>query len=166
MKHLVTGLTIVAALSGCAAFHQPAQFALEDYPGDTPLERKLAQVNLEHNRARACGNGALCQRWMPSREELAAASAYDCKAYVMSKAYALQDAGIDASRMRLAQFGITGGSHVVLVVDDRYVLDNLDGNVRQIREYARFDPVVASLPWTLMARKAAPVPTLSQANYD
>jgi len=52
------------------------------------------------------------------------------------------------------------------VVDDRYVLDNLDSSVRQVREYARFDPVLASLPWILMARRAAPVPTLSQANYD
>jgi hypothetical protein len=163
MKVLLTGVMILAALSGCAFFDQPAHFATEDYPGATPLERLLAQVNLEHNLAPACGGNSRCQLRLPSREELSASNFFDCKAYVMSKAYALQDAGIDESRMRVARFDLMDASHVVLVVDQRYVLDNLDGSVRQLREYARFEPVLASLPRPLMARKLERLPTVSQA---
>jgi hypothetical protein len=156
----MTGLMILVVLSGCAVFDQPAHFALEDYPGATPLERLLAKVNLERNRAPACGGNSFCQSALPSREELAATDFFDCKAYVMSKAYALQDAGIDESRMRVAQLDLMEGPHVVLEVDQRYVLDNLDSSVRQLREYARFEPVLASLPW---ARKPGRLRMVSQA---
>lgn len=163
MQQFVGGMILLSALAGCAAFDRPAQFSLDDYPGSTPLERTLARVNLEQNRAHSCGAGALCQLSMPSREELAAANFYDCKAYVMSKAYALEDAGIDASRMRVALFRFATGSHVVLVVDERYVLDNIDGSVRQLREYSNFQPMLANLPPTLMARSPA---RLRLASWD
>jgi len=91
----MAGLMIFGALSGCAVFDQPAHFTLADYPGATPLEHLLAKVNLEQNRAPACGGNSLCQLALPSREELASTNFFDCKAYIMGKAYALQDAGID-----------------------------------------------------------------------
>jgi len=65
--------------------------------------------------------------------------------------------------MRVAQLDLMDGPHVVLEVDQRYVLDNLDSSVRQVREYVRFDPVLASLPWTLMARKPGRLPMVSLA---
>ena len=166
MKHLMTGLMISAALSGCAIFDQPAHFAVDDYPGATPLERLLAKVNLEQNRAPSCPGKPLCQLALPSREELAGTYLFDCKAYVMGKAYALQDAGIDESRMRVAQLDRIDGAHVVLVVDHRYVLDNLDSSVRQVREYARYEPVLTPLPRVLMASKPGPIPLASLAREN
>ncbi len=165
MKHPIAIMTILAALSGCAAFDQPMQFALENYPGDTPLERTLAKANLEKNRNPGCGGTSLCQLTLPNREELAVANWFDCKAYVMSKAYALQDAGIDESRMRVAQFDLIDQSHVVLVVDEHYVLDNLDSSVRRLREYTHLEPVLASLPSTLMARNRGQLPVVAQKRW-
>lgn len=153
MKRTIAAL-IAAALAGCASFDQPAVFALEDYPGATSFERTLWKTNLELNRLRACGANRLCQTSLPSREELAAAGALDCKGYAMGKAYALQDAGVNESRMQVALMQYMGTPHVVLVVDNRYVLDNMDSTVRPLAEYERFSPVLASLPADLMARKS------------
>ena len=47
-------LIIVALLPACASFEQPANFALNAYPGETSLEKTLNQVNLEANRALPC----------------------------------------------------------------------------------------------------------------
>lgn len=139
------------AISGCAAFQEPARFPAERYAGDTPLESTLSQVNVEANRAPACALISPCQASLPSRDELARTRFLDCKGYAMAKAYALQDAGIDASRMRAAELELMGRRHVVLVVDERYVLDNLNDSVRRIEEYRRFQPVLAALPAALMA---------------
>lgn len=160
----MTGMIVLSAFTGCAAFDHPAQFALDEYPGRTSLERTIAKAHLEQNRARGCAANSVCQRSMPSREELAAESHFDCKAYVMSKAYALQDAGIDESRMRVARIDFAIGPHVVLVVDERYVLDNNDSNVRQWDEYALFAPVLARLPPILMERQPWPSRAMFQDN--
>lgn len=71
----------------------------------------------------------------------------------MAKAYALQDAGVDESRMRIAELKLMERSHVVLVVDERYVLDNVYSAVRGLHEYERFHASerLATLPVTLMA---------------
>jgi hypothetical protein len=152
MKMLILAL-LGAALGGCAAFEQPAPFALERYPGATPHERLLEKVNFEANLRHPCAQIRRCQEALPSREELQASAFLDAKGYAMAKAYALQDAGVDESRMRIATFNLMGRSHVVLVVDERYVLDNAHGAVRALHEYQRFDVPerLASLPVTLMA---------------
>ena len=154
MKHLLFAL-VAATAAGCAAFQEPARFPAERYAGDTQLERMLSQVNMEANRAPACALISPCQASLPSREELARTHFLDCKGYAMAKAYALQDAGVDASRMRIAELELMGRGHVVLVVDERYVLDNLDDNVRRLTEYRRFQPVLAALPAPLMAGSPA-----------
>ncbi len=141
----------VLAVAGCAAFQEPARFSAERYAGDTPLERTLSKVNVETNRVAACALVSPCQLDLPSREELARTRFLDCKGYAMAKAYALQDAGIDPSRMRVAGMELMGRQHLVLVVDERYVLDNLDDSVRRIEEYRRFQPTLAALPAPLMA---------------
>ncbi len=153
MKRLI--LACVALLAGCAAFEQPASFPVDRYAGDTLLERVLSRANVEANRAPACALISPCQASLPSREELARAHFLDCKGYAMAKAYALQDAGIEASRMRIAELDLMGRPHVVLVVDERYVLDNLDDNVRRLADYRRFEPVLAALPAVLMAGSPA-----------
>jgi hypothetical protein len=145
MRPLILALA-VATLSGCAAFDEPAGFGPDRYAGDSPLQRLLAKVNVEANRAPPCALLSPCQADLPSRAELARSTFLDCKGYVMSKAYALEDAGIDTSRMRVAQVERLGRPHVVLVVDGRYVLDNLDANLRSLDDYGRFDPVLAALP--------------------
>ena len=161
MPIFVMGMMILSAFAGCANFEQPAHFAVDEYPGGTRLERVLAKINLEQNRFPSCGRDSICQSGLPTREEVTTAVRFDCKAYVMSKAYALQDAGIDASRMRVAQMDFARASHVVLVVDERYVLDNLDSTVRPISEFARFQPVLAELPANLMARDSESRRTVS-----
>jgi hypothetical protein len=154
MRSLVFAAAMVV-LAGCAAFQEPVRFPAERYTGETPLERTLSQVNIEANRAPGCALISPCQATLPSRDELARTRFLDCKGYAMAKAYALQDAGIEANRMRIAELELMGRRHVVLVVDERYVLDNLDDSVRRIEEYRRFQPVLAALPATLMAGSAA-----------
>lgn len=141
----------IVVLGGCAAFHRPPQFALERYEGATPFERLLAKVNREENLNRPCGGNRLCQQALPSRAEIQSALSFDCKAYTMAKAYALQDAGVAASRMRTAVFPFLGGRHMVLVVDERYVLDNFYQHVRPIEEYLALSPQLLPLPVVLMA---------------
>jgi predicted transglutaminase-like cysteine proteinase len=145
MNRLIA-LCAALLLPGCAAFQQPAAFAPERYAGETELQRLLARVNLEANRAQPCALLSPCQSDLPTRAELARSTFLDCKGYVMSKAYALEDAGIDGSRMRVARVEVMGRPHAVLVVDGRYVLDNLDANVRRLGDYERFSPVLAALP--------------------
>jgi len=41
-------------------------------------------------------------------------------------------------------------THVALVVDERYVLDNFYDGVRRIEEYKRLHPSFAALPEVLM----------------
>lgn len=149
MRSLVLASAVFVA--GCAAFQEPARFPVDGYAGETLLERVLSRVNVEANRSPACALISPCQAGLPSREELARTHFLDCKGYAMAKAYALEDAGIDASRMRIAELDLMGRTHVVLVVDERYVLDNFDDNVRRLAEYRRFQPVLAALPATLMA---------------
>jgi predicted transglutaminase-like cysteine proteinase len=146
-------LIAAAALSGCAAFDRQAEFPLERYPGATAYLQLLEKVNLEANLHRPCAQIRRCQEGLPSREELQRAAFFDAKGYAMAKAYALQDAGIDESRMRLADFKLMDRSHVVLVIDERYVLDNVYNAVRSLDQYQRFHVPerLASLPVTLMA---------------
>ena len=139
-----------AVLCGCAAFERPAEFALDRYPGDTQQERLLAKVNVEANRNRPCAQLTRCQRELASREVLREARFYDGISYAMAKSYALQDAGIDESRLRIAQFNVLNQTHIALVVDERYVLDNFDDAVRRIDEYRRLNPSFAALPEALM----------------
>ena len=72
----------------------------------------------------------------------------------MHKVYALQDAGINEGRLKVAIFEMMGKPHAVLVVDNRYVLDNLDSNIRSYSDYARFEPMLAAIPANLVARPA------------
>lgn len=139
-----------ALLSACATFERPAAFAPEAYPGATPFEKTLNQVNIEANRAEPCPLDT-CQSGLPSRAELARAGFIDCKGYVMRKAYALEDAGIGSDRLKVATFQTMGKTHAVLVVDNRYVLDNLDGTIREYSEYVRFEPLLAAIPGNLVA---------------
>jgi predicted transglutaminase-like cysteine proteinase len=150
MKVLVFALA-GAALSGCAAFDRQAEFPLERYPGATAHERLLEKVNLEANLHRPCAQIRRCQEALPSRAELQATAFLDAKGYAMAKAYALQDAGVDESRMRIATFNLMNRSHVVLVVDERHVLDNAQSRVRRLEDYARFRVARRDLPATLMA---------------
>ena len=143
-------LLVVAALSGCAWFERPADFALERYPGGTEYERLLAKVNTEVNQNRPCAQLTRCQRALPTREALSEAKLYDGVAYAYAKSYALQDAGVDDSRLRIAQFTVLNEPHVALVVDERYVLDNFYDGVRRIDEYQRLHPSLAALPDRLM----------------
>lgn len=154
-----------AALTGCAAFQQPADFPLTAYPGATAEEKLLAKVNIETNRARPCDQLTRCQRAIPTREEVETANFLDSKGYTMAKAYALQDAGIDESRMRAAEFRNMGRPHMVLVVDNRWVLDNFYDNPRHVSEYSRLRPVQESVPPTLMAN-ARLSPTYIAARRD
>lgn len=144
-------LVASAALGGCAAFDRQAEFPLERYPGATPYLQLLEKVNLEANLHRPCAQIRRCQDAFPSRDELQATAFLDAKGYAMAKAYALQNAGIDESRMRVAQFKLMERSHVVLVVDERYVLDNVYNRVRTLRDYQRFHERPVALPETLMA---------------
>jgi hypothetical protein len=146
-------LIAAAALSGCAAFDRQAEFPLERYPGATTYVQLLEKVNLEANLHRPCAQIRRCQPLMPSRDELQSTAFLDAKGYAMAKAYALQDAGIDESRMRVADFKLMGRSHVVLVLDERYVLDNVYNSVRSLDQYQRFHVPerLAALPVTLMA---------------
>jgi predicted transglutaminase-like cysteine proteinase len=145
MKMPPFALVLAALLPACASFEQPARFAPDAYPGATALERTLNQVNLEANRELPCPARA-CQHGLPSRAELAATAFHDCKGYVMRKAYALQDQGIGAERLAVATFELMDTTHAVLVVDNRYVLDSLDGALRDFGEYARFEPLLHGLP--------------------
>lgn len=149
MKTL-TSLLAAAALFGCAAFERPAEFALDRYPGATEHEQLLAKVNIETNRNRPCDQLTRCQRELASREALRDARFYDGIGYAMAKSYALQDAGIDESRLRIAQFNVLNETHVALVVDERYVLDNFYDGVRRVEEYQRLHPSFAALPEVLM----------------
>jgi predicted transglutaminase-like cysteine proteinase len=143
---------LIAFLCGCAAFEENAGFPEEQYFGDTPFERLLSKVNKEANYARPCRLLSRCQADLPAREELARTVFVDSKGYVMKKAYALQDAGVDESRMRVATFELFRFLHYVLVVDGRYVLDNFHSPVRELGDYERFNPVVQPIPHSLMAR--------------
>jgi hypothetical protein len=53
--------------------------------------------------------------------------------------------------MRVAQFKLMDRTHVVLVVDERYVLDNVYSSVQSVERYERFDVTRKDLPETLMA---------------
>jgi hypothetical protein len=150
MKALIPLITAAALLAGCAAFERAAEFALERYPGDTEHERLLAKVNVEANRNRPCGQLTRCQRELVSREVLREARFFDGIGYAMAKSYALQDAGIDDSRLRIAQFNVLNETRVALVVDERYVLDNFYDGVRRVDEYLRLNPSFAALPEALM----------------
>jgi len=150
MKRLLACLSFMS-LAACATFDRPADFALERYDGATPLEKMLSKVNLEENQARSCRLLSRCQPQLPGREEVEQAAFLDDQGKAMAKAYALQDAGVNAARMRLAGFDLPHGSHVVLVVDDRYVLDNFYDSVRPIADYQRFRPRFVAVPATLMA---------------
>lgn len=143
---------LTALLSGCAAFQENAGFPEEDYFGDTPLERLLSKINKEANYERPCRLLSRCQADLPTREELARTAFLDSKGYVMKKAYALQDAGVDEARMRVATFELFRFLHYVLVVDGRYVLDNFHSPVRELGDYVDFNPVVQAIPHVLMAR--------------
>jgi hypothetical protein len=145
-----------AVLCGCAALERPADFAPERYPGAGVEEKLLAKVNLETNLRYPCYLREGCQQGLPSRAQLDAAAFLDSKGYAMAKAYALQDAGIDESRMRIATIESQGRWHTVLVVDERYVLDSFYGDVRRISEYRRLHPTLAALPGTLMAQGRVP----------
>jgi hypothetical protein len=145
-----TGIFLALMLWGCAAFEQPADFALERYPGDSDYERLLAKVNAEVNRNRPCAQLTRCQRSLPTREALSKARLYDGTSYAFAKSYALQDAGIDDARLRIARFTVLNEPHVALVVDERYVLDNFYDGVRRIDEYRRLHPSFAALPDRLM----------------
>lgn len=145
-----------AALCGCAAFERPADFPLERYAGRSAHEQLLAKVNVETNLMRPCAQLTRCQRSAPSRSELRAAAFLDGTGYAMAKAYALQDEGIDESRMRVARYYVLGRWHVALVVDERYVLDNFYSEVRSPHQYDRFHPLLAALPGTLMAEGRRP----------
>jgi predicted transglutaminase-like cysteine proteinase len=149
MKALIP-LIAAALLGGCAAFDRPAEFALERYPGDSDHERLLAKVNVEVNRHRPCAQLTRCVRDLPSREVLREARLFDGISYAMAKSYALQDAGVDDGRLRIAQFSVLGETRVALVVDERYVLDNFDDGVRRVEEYRRLNPSFAALPERLM----------------
>jgi hypothetical protein len=151
VKLLILAL-VGAVLSGCAAFDRQAEFPLERYPGATPYLQLLEKVNLEANLHRPCALIRRCQDALPSRDELQATVFLDAKGYAMAKAYALQNAGIDESRMRVAHFKLLERSHVVLVVDERYVLDNVYNRVRTLRDYERFHERPRELPETLMAQ--------------
>jgi hypothetical protein len=143
----------VAALAGCAAFDQPAEFPLERYPGANAHEKLLAKVNVETNHAaRPCALLRRCQEGIPSRVDLVTAPFLDGLGYAMAKSYALQDAGVGEQRMRITHFNVLGASRVALVVDERYVLDNLDSSVRRLEEYERAHPQFAALPEVLMAQ--------------
>jgi predicted transglutaminase-like cysteine proteinase len=144
------GIFLALMLWGCAAFEQPAEFARDRYPGDTDHERLLAKVNVEVNRHRPCGHLTRCVRDLPSREVLREAPFFDGNSYAMAKSYALQDAGVDDSRLRIAQFSVLNETRVALVVDERYVLDNFEDGVRRIEEYRRLNPSFAALPERLM----------------
>jgi len=150
MRNLLVAACVV--LSGCTSFDRPAEFALERYEGATRLEQLLSKVNREENLNRPCGGNRLCQTRLPSRSEVQSALQFDCKAYTMAKAYALQDAGIHESRMRTAVFPFRGGRHMVLVVDERYVLDNFHSDVRRIEQYRNTALVRYPIPAALMAR--------------
>jgi predicted transglutaminase-like cysteine proteinase len=150
MKLLICALA-GAALAGCAAFERQAEFPLERYPGATAYEQLLEKVNLEANLHRPCAQIRRCQEALPSRDELQATAFLDAKGYAMAKAYALQNAGVDESRMRVAQFKLMDRTHVVLVVDERYVLDNVYSRVQSLERYERFDIARKDLPATLMA---------------
>lgn len=143
---------LTALLSGCAAFQENADFPEEQYFGDTPFERLLSKVNKEANYSRPCRLLSRCQADLPAREELSRAAFLDSRGYVMKKAYALQDAGVDESRMRLATFELFRFLHYVLVVDGRYVLDSFHSPVRELKDYERFDPVIQPIPHGLMVR--------------
>ena len=152
MNRILT-VIVAALLPACATFEQPARFSLDAYPGATSFEKTMNMVNIEANQARPCPLNT-CQSALPTRAELAAANFIDCKGYVMRKVYALQDLGIGADRLRVATFELMDRTHAVLVVDNRYVLDNLDGNIRAYGEYAKYGPVLAAIPGNLMARSA------------
>ncbi|MFZ0267083.1 transglutaminase-like cysteine peptidase [Caulobacter sp.] len=49
----------------------------------------------------------------------------DCEDFVLTKARVLQQLGWKPSRMQLAVFGYGKQAHAVLLIDDKYVLDNL-----------------------------------------
>lgn len=154
MKTLILLLS-AAAIGGCASsnFDRQAEFPLHRYAGDTPFMQLLDKVNLEANLHRPCAQITRCQDTLPSRDELHHTAFLDAKGYSLAKAYALQNAGIDESRMRVAAFPLMNRSHMVLVVDDRWVLDNAYMGVRRIEQYEKFHAYerLASLPVTLMA---------------
>lgn len=145
-----------ALLCGCAGFERATDFPLGRYPGAGVEEELLAKVNLETNRRPQCDRVAGCQRGLPSRAEVTAAPFLDSKGYALAKAYALQDAGFDESRMRIARIESMGRGHSVLVVDERYVLDSFYSDVRKVSEYRRLRQMVAALPGPLMAQGRAP----------
>jgi hypothetical protein len=149
-------LVLLAALGGCAAFEQPAEFPLERYSGATAHERLLAKVNIETNHARPCALLRRCQEGQPSRVDLITAPFLDGLGYALAKSYALQDAGVGEHRMRITHFNVLGVSRVALVVDERYVLGNMDSAVRRLEEYERMDPRYAALPELLMAQGRLP----------
>ena len=60
----------------------------------------------------------------------------DCEDFALTKARVLQQLGWSASRMQLAVFGYGKQAHAVLVIDDKYVLDNLTPWVGRWKGYS------------------------------
>lgn len=60
----------------------------------------------------------------------------DCEDFALTKARTLQQLGWSASRMQLAVFGYGKQAHAVLLIDDKYVLDNLTPWVGRWKGYA------------------------------
>lgn len=76
--------------------------------------------------------------WQTPHEFLDVNKAGDCEDYAIAKAYLLLSSGmVDASRMKIVLlspvYPIISG-HAVLLIDDKWVLDNLDKEIYPITE--------------------------------
>jgi predicted transglutaminase-like cysteine proteinase len=60
----------------------------------------------------------------------------DCEDFVLTKARVLQQLGWSPARMQVAVFGYGEQAHAVLLVDDKYVLDNLTPWVGRWKGYS------------------------------
>ena len=60
----------------------------------------------------------------------------DCEDFALTKARLLQQLGWSPSRMQLAVFGYGKQAHAVLLIDDKYVLDNLTPWVGRWKGYS------------------------------
>ncbi len=137
----LAALAVILALTACTTLPQ----------GGADVA-KLDLINVTEGYKPGCGNRTpgLCHTVYPSRRQLAEAFKLECTGYVMAKAYALIDAGIAPDRMQVAEFyraDYEKKNHAVLVVDGRYVLDNMTPGVRSLDEYSRFDPMLRAVPW-------------------
>jgi len=86
-------------------------------------------------------------RWITPQEF--AEKGGDCKGYAVSYYYALLDAGITDDRMFLMVLQLPDKSvgHIVLVVDNKYVLDNAVVNIPDYRAYMGLN--AKFLPWKM-----------------